>query len=109
MTLHILFQALSPAIFATLSDSLGRRPIYLVTLTLYTLINLGLALNKDSYAGLQVLRAPEPRRQRGVRGMLRCSGGRVCPSRAGEDAWACQRGVASGSLRGTGGWWVGWG
>lgn len=48
---------LSPAIFATLSDTLGRRPIFLITLTLYLLAGLGLALNRDSYAALLVLRA----------------------------------------------------
>jgi MFS family permease len=57
ITLYIIFQAISPFLFATLSDTLGRRPIYLLTFTLYTLASLGLALNKDSYAGLLVLRA----------------------------------------------------
>ena len=57
ITLYIVFQALSPAVFATLSDSLGRRPIYLITLTLYVLANLGLALAQDSYAALLILRA----------------------------------------------------
>ena len=57
ITVYIIFQALSPAIFATFSDSLGRRPIYLLTFTVYVLASLGLALNKDSYAVLLVLRA----------------------------------------------------
>ena len=57
ITIYIIFQAVSPAIFAPLSDSLGRRPIYLITLTLYVLANLGLALNKNSYVALLVLRA----------------------------------------------------
>lgn len=57
ITIYIIFQALSPAIFATLSDSLGRRIIYLITLTLYVLSNLGLALAQNSYAALLVLRA----------------------------------------------------
>lgn len=57
ITVYIIFQAISPAIFATLSDSFGRRPIYLTTYTLYTLSSLGLALNKNSYAALLVLRA----------------------------------------------------
>ena len=57
ITVYIIFQALSPAIFATLSDSLGRRIIFLVTLTLYVLSNLGLALEHKSYAALIVLRA----------------------------------------------------
>lgn len=57
ITIYIVFQALSPAIFATLSDSLGRRIIFLVTLTLYVLSNLGLAFEHNSYAALIILRA----------------------------------------------------
>ena len=57
ITIYIIFQALSPTIFATLSDSLGRRIVYLLTLTLYVLSNLGLALEHNSYAALVVLRA----------------------------------------------------
>lgn len=56
ITLYIVFQALSPAIFGPLSDSLGRRPVYLFTLALYTVANLGLALNKHSYGVLLGLR-----------------------------------------------------
>ena len=57
ITIYIIFQALSPAIFATLSDTVGRRIVYLLTLTLYVLSNLGLALEHNSYAALVVLRA----------------------------------------------------
>ena len=57
LTIYIIFQALSPAVFGPFSDSVGRRLIFLVTLALYTLGNLGLALNKSSYAALLVLRA----------------------------------------------------
>ncbi|KAI4206393.1 MAG: hypothetical protein LQ346_001102 [Caloplaca aetnensis] len=57
ITLYIVFQAVSPLLFATASDAFGRRPIYLVTFSVYTLASLGLALNKGSYAGLLVLRA----------------------------------------------------
>lgn len=57
LTIYILFQALSPAVFGPLSDSLGRRPIYLFTLALYVFGNVGLSLNKHSYKLLIVLRA----------------------------------------------------
>ncbi|KAL8790818.1 MAG: hypothetical protein Q9213_000442 [Squamulea squamosa] len=57
LTIYIVFQAISPLLFATASDTFGRRPIYLVTFSLYTLASLGLALNRSSYAGLLVLRA----------------------------------------------------
>ena len=57
LTIYIIFQALSPAVFGPLSDSIGRRLVFLVTLALYAIGNLGLALNKSSYAALLVLRA----------------------------------------------------
>ena len=57
ITLYIIFQALSPAIFGPLSDTLGRRPVYLLTLCLYLLGNIGLAVNKNSYPALLALRA----------------------------------------------------
>lgn len=57
ITLYIIFQALSLAIFGPLSDSLGRRPVYLITITLYVVGILGLALNRKSYTVLLVLRA----------------------------------------------------
>ena len=57
ITIYIVFQALSPLFFATLSDTFGRRPVYLVTLLIYLFANLGLALQQDSYLALLVLRA----------------------------------------------------
>ena len=57
ITIYIVFQAISPLLLATASDTIGRRPIYLSTYALYTLASLGLALNKHSYAALLVLRA----------------------------------------------------
>lgn len=57
ITLYIIFQAISPLLFATASDSFGRRPILLLTYAVYTAASLGLALNKSSYAALLVLRA----------------------------------------------------
>ncbi|PTB62268.1 hypothetical protein BBK36DRAFT_1145059 [Trichoderma citrinoviride] len=57
LTLYIIFQALSPALFGPLSDSLGRRPFFLLTLGLYVVADIGLAVNKNNYAVLLVLRA----------------------------------------------------
>ena len=57
ITIYIIFQALSPAIFASVSDSRGRRIVFLVTLALYILSNLGLALAQNSYVALLILRA----------------------------------------------------
>ncbi|KAL1988854.1 hypothetical protein VTN96DRAFT_7738 [Rasamsonia emersonii] len=56
LTIYIIFQALSPAIFGPLSDSLGRRPLYLLTLSIYVMGNLGLAINKNSYGVLLAFR-----------------------------------------------------
>lgn len=57
ITIYVLFQAISPLLFATASDSFGRRPIYLITYAVYTVASLGLALNKHSYTALLILRA----------------------------------------------------
>ncbi|RDH32926.1 major facilitator superfamily domain-containing protein [Aspergillus welwitschiae] len=57
LTIYISFQAISPAIFGPLSDSVGRRPTNLLTLAIYALANLGMALNKSNYGVLLLLRA----------------------------------------------------
>lgn len=57
LTIYIIFQALSPAIFGPFSDSVGRRLVFMITLALYAVGNLGLAFNKSSYPTLLVLRA----------------------------------------------------
>ena len=56
ITLYVIFQAISPLIFATASDHFGRRPILLLTYALYTIASLGLSLDKNNYATLLVLR-----------------------------------------------------
>ncbi|KAE9371711.1 MFS general substrate transporter [Stipitochalara longipes BDJ] len=57
ITVYIICQAISPLLLASISDSFGRRPVYLFASALYTVASLGLALNKSSYAALLVLRA----------------------------------------------------
>ena len=57
ITIYLAFRALSPLFFATLSDTFGRRIIYLLTLTIYLFANLGLALQQNSYTLLLTLRA----------------------------------------------------
>lgn len=57
VTVYAIFQAISPAIFAPIADSHGRRPVLLFLVALYAIASLGLALNKGSYAALAVLRA----------------------------------------------------
>lgn len=57
LTIYIIFQGISPVIFGPLSDQYGRRPLFLITLLLYVVGNVGLSLNERSYAVLLVLRA----------------------------------------------------
>ncbi len=57
LTLYVVFQAISPIFFGPLADSYGRRLILLIALFIYTVGNIGLAINKNSYAVLLLLRA----------------------------------------------------
>ncbi|EIW69113.1 hypothetical protein TREMEDRAFT_31494 [Tremella mesenterica DSM 1558] len=57
VTVYLIFQAITPSFFGSMSDSIGRRPVYIGTLILYMAANIGLALvPTSSYAGLLVLR-----------------------------------------------------
>ncbi|EPE35697.1 MFS general substrate transporter [Glarea lozoyensis ATCC 20868] len=57
VTVYAIFQALSPAFFASLADAFGRRPVLLGVLAIYACASLGLTLNKSSYGVLLALRA----------------------------------------------------
>lgn len=58
VTAYAVAQALSPALFASLADTFGRRPVLLGLVLLYAAASLGLALNHaNSYAALLALRA----------------------------------------------------
>ncbi|KAL8291258.1 hypothetical protein RQP46_002236 [Phenoliferia psychrophenolica] len=58
VTIYLIFQAITPSFFGSMSDSFGRRPIYLATLIVYLGANIGLALMPTSaYWLLLVLRA----------------------------------------------------
>lgn len=62
VTVYLVFQAITPSLFGALSDSYGRRPVYLLTLTLYLGANVGLALCPTSaFWLLLVLRALQVR------------------------------------------------
>ena len=56
ITFYVIFQAISPAFWAPVSDTLGRRPVFLTTFSIYTCASIGLALNKSNYAALLLLR-----------------------------------------------------
>ncbi|KAB8343248.1 hypothetical protein FH972_022837 [Carpinus fangiana] len=55
VTMYLIFQGLAPAVVGSLSDSMGRRPLYLSCFVIYIAANIGLAL-QNSYAALMVLR-----------------------------------------------------
>ncbi|KAH7345817.1 major facilitator superfamily domain-containing protein [Pyrenochaeta sp. MPI-SDFR-AT-0127] len=54
ITTFLIVQAVAPAFFGDMADNLGRRPVYLVTFSVYVCANLALALQSD-YAALMVL------------------------------------------------------
>lgn len=56
VTVYQVMQAIAPLFFGDLSDQLGRRPVYMITFTIYIAANIGLAL-QHNYAALMVLRA----------------------------------------------------
>ncbi|KAK9348530.1 major facilitator superfamily domain-containing protein [Lipomyces starkeyi] len=55
VTTYMILQGIAPTFWGSFADVLGRRPVYLATITVFMLANLGLAL-QDSYAALLVLR-----------------------------------------------------
>jgi MFS family permease len=57
ITLFFVFQGIAPSFWSPLSDSYGRRPVYLATFTIYTAASLGLSIVDRSYPALLLLRA----------------------------------------------------
>jgi predicted MFS family arabinose efflux permease len=55
ITAYLICQCITPSITGDLADMVGRRPVYLLVLTVYFAANLGLTLQR-TYAGLLVLR-----------------------------------------------------
>ncbi|KAK9381437.1 major facilitator superfamily domain-containing protein [Kockiozyma suomiensis] len=55
VTTYMIFQGLAPSVWGSFADVLGRRPLYLLTLSIYAVANLALSL-QNTYAGLLVLR-----------------------------------------------------
>jgi len=56
ITTFLIFQAIAPTFTAQLSDTIGRRPLYMVCFALYLAANIGLAV-QNNYVALLVLRA----------------------------------------------------
>lgn len=57
ITVFFIFQGIAPSFWSPLSDTLGRRPVYLGTFLVYTGGSLGLVLYRQSYVALLVSRA----------------------------------------------------
>lgn len=55
ITMYMVFQGLAPSFTGSLSDSIGRRPVYLLCFVIYMAANIGLAL-QNQFAALMVLR-----------------------------------------------------
>jgi multidrug resistance protein len=55
ITMYMIFQGLAPSFTGSLSDSIGRRPVYLLCFVIYMAANIGLAL-QNQFAALMVLR-----------------------------------------------------
>jgi multidrug resistance protein len=55
ITTYLIIQAIAPAFCGDLADNLGRRPVYLLTFSIYACANLALALHQN-YAAFMVLR-----------------------------------------------------
>ena len=55
ITAYMIFQGLSPTLFGSVSDALGRRPLYFVCMVLYLAANVGCAL-APTYPVLLVMR-----------------------------------------------------
>ena len=55
ITSYQIVSGVAPSIIGDMADRTGRRPVYIIALTIYTAANLGLAL-QSSYPGLFVLR-----------------------------------------------------
>ncbi|KAI1309843.1 hypothetical protein F5Y03DRAFT_347545 [Xylaria venustula] len=56
ITLYVVLQGAAPSFFSPLSDTLGRRPVFLITFTIYLLAGVGLAANTNNYVVLILLR-----------------------------------------------------
>ncbi|KAH9909405.1 MFS general substrate transporter [Xylariomycetidae sp. FL2044] len=57
ITLYIVFQGLAPSFWSPLSDSLGRRPVFLATFAVFTVASIGLVFSRPHFAVLACLRA----------------------------------------------------
>ncbi|CAK7218292.1 hypothetical protein SCUCBS95973_003435 [Sporothrix curviconia] len=55
LTTYMVLQGIAPTLFGDFGDMAGRRPAFIIALSIYLVVNIGLAL-QDNYAALLVLR-----------------------------------------------------
>jgi MFS family permease len=56
LTVFMVFQGIAPFFWMPICNMLGRRPVFIITLIMFTGANIGLVFSK-SFAALMVLRA----------------------------------------------------
>jgi multidrug resistance protein len=56
VTTYMILQGLAPMFFGDMADQTGRRPVYILTLSIFFIANIALAL-QSNYAALLILRA----------------------------------------------------
>jgi MFS family permease len=71
ITTYMIVSGLVPALLGNAADKFGRRPVYLLALTLYLAANLGLSLQR-TYAGLLILRMLQSAGSSSKRGPTSC-------------------------------------
>ncbi|KAK7206618.1 major facilitator superfamily domain-containing protein [Myxozyma melibiosi] len=55
VTVYFIMQGLTPMLWCSLADSIGRRPVYIATYTVFLIANIAISVT-DSYASLMILR-----------------------------------------------------
>jgi MFS family permease len=73
ITAYLAISGVAPSIVGDAADMFGRRPIYLVTLSIYLVANIGIALQK-SFTALLLLRMLQ---SAGISGMFGQEGYRI--------------------------------
>ncbi|KAK9478796.1 major facilitator superfamily domain-containing protein [Lipomyces japonicus] len=55
VTVYMIFQGITPMVWSSFADSIGRRPVFILSFFIFVLANLIMAFN-NTYGGLMVLR-----------------------------------------------------
>jgi hypothetical protein len=90
VTTYMILQGLAPMFFGDMADQMGRRPVYILTLSIYLAANVGLAL-QSNYAALLVLRALQSTGSSGTIALGNAVMADIATpaERSGYISWAC--------------------